>query len=187
MRSPRSRRRATVPAAAAAPPPSGQAVAAGGAPARDSGIRRELRPRRAGGALCVRELFDLEPSNQDSDYRAAFERAKQAKRAFVIVFTDLVEEVAARSLIESVPMLARRHAVAVATVADPELESLTTLAPSSSLDVYRAAVAIAVLGAKRRVGGPLRKGEATVVEGGPGDLGARFVDASQQAKSRARL
>lgn len=158
-----------------------------GAFAFDSGIRRELRPRRAGGALCVRELFDLEPSSVDSDYRLAFESAKRAKRAFVIVFTDLVDEVAARSLVESVPLLARRHAVVVASVADPDLEAITATRPARSLDVYRAAVAIDVLDGRRRIAARLRHAGAEVIEASPGGLGARCVDSYMQAKSRARL
>lgn len=158
-----------------------------GAIAFDGEIRRELAPRRVGGALCVRELFDLKATQQDSDYRRAFEQAKRSKRAFVVVFTDLIEEVAARSLIESVPVLARRHAVAVASVADPDLEEVTSTVPGRPLDVYRAAVAIDVLEARRKVGARLRFAGADVIEAGPGALGARCVDAYMKAKSRARL
>ena len=34
------------------------------------------------------------------------------KRAFVLVLTDLLEETAARPLLDALPVLARRHAVA---------------------------------------------------------------------------
>ena len=44
-----------------------------------------------------------------------------AKRALVLVLTDLLEETAARPLLDALPMLARRHAVAVASAVDADL------------------------------------------------------------------
>ena len=103
----------------------------------DSEVRRYLPPARGGGALAVNTLFDIEPEPVDSDYVRAFQRVESAKRAWVVVFTDLLEEVAARSLIEGVPVLARKHSVAVATARDPDIEAALTTAPSQPLDAYR--------------------------------------------------
>ncbi len=64
----------------------------------DSEVRRYLAPSRGGGAIAVNALFDVEPEPVDSDYVRAFQRVEAAKRAWVVVFTDLLEEVAARSL-----------------------------------------------------------------------------------------
>ena len=158
-----------------------------GAIAFDAELRRQLPPRRAGGAAAVRALFDLEARAVESDYASAFQRAKGAKRAFVVVFTDLLEEVAARPLIEAVPVLARRHAVAVATVADPDLEAAVTAEPEAMLDAYRAAVALDVLGARREVGARLRRAGAQVVEAPAAQLGPACVRAYLRAKSRALL
>ena len=105
----------------------------------------------------------------------------------MIVFTDLLEEVAARSLLEGVPVLARRHAVAVASVSDPDLEAALAAAPQQALDAYRAAIAVDVLEARRRVGVQLAHAGAQLVEAGPGELGAASVRAYLRAKSRARL
>ena len=51
----------------------------------------------------MRALFDLEPRPLDSDYEPAFRRAEGSKRALVVVFCDLLEEAAARPLVEAVP------------------------------------------------------------------------------------
>ena len=53
-----------------------------------------------------------------------------AKRAFVLVLTDLLDEAAARSLSEALPVLARRHAVAIASATDPDVDALLAAAPT---------------------------------------------------------
>ncbi len=156
-----------------------------GAIAFDRELRHQLPPRRGGGARAVHQLFDLEPTAADSDYTRAFQRVEGAKRAFVIVFTDLLEEIAAGPLIEAVPILSKRHAVAVATVADADLEAAVSTPPRAPIDAYRAAVAIDVLEARRRVVTRLRHAGAQVVEAPVGALGAACARAYLRAKSRA--
>ncbi|HYH62979.1 MAG TPA: DUF58 domain-containing protein [Solirubrobacterales bacterium] len=153
----------------------------------DSEVRRYLPPARGGGALAVNTLFDIEPEAVDSDYVRAFQRVEAAKRAWVVVFTDLLEEVAARSLIEGVPVLARKHSVAVATARDPDIEAALTTAPSEPLDAYRTAVALDVSEARRRVGVRLSHAGAQLVEAEASALGAATVSAYLRAKARARL
>ncbi len=93
-------------------------------------IERRLAPRRRGGEALVRAVFDLQPAPVDSDYELAFRTVASSKRALVIVFTDLIEEVAARSLVQAVPVLARRHEVVVAGVVDPDLDAVLATAPA---------------------------------------------------------
>jgi len=153
----------------------------------DAEVRRYLKPARGGGALAIHTLFDVEPELVDSDYVRAFQQVESAKRAWVVVFTDLLEEVAARSLIEGVPVLARKHSVAVATARDPDIESTITTPPAQELDAYRAAVAVDVSEARRRVGVRLSHAGAQLVEADAAGLGAATVSAYLRAKSRARF
>jgi uncharacterized protein (DUF58 family) len=153
----------------------------------DSQVRRHLRPRRAGGGDVVHALFDIEPVRTDSDYELAFRTVAGGKRSFVLVLTDLLEESAARPLVDAVPILARRHAVVVASVADPDLDETVTRRPRSPLDVYAAAVALDVLDARSRVASQLRHAGAEVVEAPARRLGAACVRAYLVAKARARL
>lgn len=153
----------------------------------DSGVRRYLRPARGGGALAVNTLYDVEPELVDSDYVRAFQRVESAKRAWVVVFTDLLEEVAARSLIEGVPVLARKHSVAIASALDPDIEAAVATPPAHELDAYRAAIAVDVQEARRRVGVRLSHAGAQLVEAEAPNLGAATVGAYLRAKSRARL
>ena len=89
----------------------------------DSEIRRRLAPRRAGGKAVVRTILDVEPTLVDSDHDLAFRAVGGVKRALIVVCTDLVDEAAARSLLDAVPVLARRHAVVIASVRDPDLDA----------------------------------------------------------------
>ena len=153
----------------------------------DARILREVGPRRGGGDEVVRALFDLEPTGLDSDYELAFRSASGGKRSLMFVFTDLLEEAAARPLVEAVPVIARRHVVMVATPADPDLEELMSRRPGSERDVYAMSVALDVLNARRRVATQLRHAGAEVIEAEPGRLGSACVAAYLRAKSRARL
>jgi uncharacterized protein (DUF58 family) len=159
-----------------------------GALAFDAQLRRSVPPRRRGAREVVEALFDLEPVPVDSDYERAFHELARAKRAFAVVLTDLIEPTAAQPLVDALPVLVHHHAVAVASVADPDLLALAA-APDVQVaqDVYRAAVALDVLAARSAVVAELRHAGGDVVEAGPQQLAAACVSAYLRAKARARL
>jgi len=158
-----------------------------GAIAFDDRVRRRVRPRRAGGEAVVRTFHDLEPSSVDSDYELAFRSLGTTKRSLVIVFTDLLEEAAARPLLEAVPTLVRRHAVIVATSSDPELDAMVAAEPRKVSDVYVAAVATEVLAGRTAVAADLTRAGAVVVDAPPDLLAARCVGAYLRLKAQARV
>ena len=158
-----------------------------GALAFDGEIRRHLSPRRHGGAAVVRALFDLEPSAEDSAYELAFRVAAGGKRAMVLVLTDLLDEAAGRSLIEAVPVLARRHVVVVASCADVDLAELVATPPDSMAAAHAMGVAAEVLEARARLAGRLRRAGARVVESPAAGLPAACARAYLDVKRRARL
>ena len=153
----------------------------------DSEIRRRLAPKRAGGKAVVRTILDVEATIVDSDHDLAFRAVGGVKRALIVVLTDLVDEAAARSLLDAVPVLARRHAVVVASVRDPDLDAPLMQAPQTPREVYAGAVALDVLDGRARVIERLRHLGATVIEAPPALLGEACVRAYLQLKSRARL
>ncbi|HWI03419.1 MAG TPA: DUF58 domain-containing protein [Acidimicrobiales bacterium] len=158
-----------------------------GVVAFDTETRREVRPRRGGARAVVDATFDLEPRPVDSDYELAFTAVARSKRSFVLLITDLLDESAARALLDAVPILARRHVVAVATVADPDLAGLIATPPATAVDVYAAAVAHDVLDARAGVSARLARAGAEVVEAGPDAFSAACVTTYLRAKHRARL
>jgi uncharacterized protein (DUF58 family) len=158
-----------------------------GVVAFDTETRREVRPRRGGARAVVEATFDLEARTVDSDYELAFTAVARSKRSFVLLITDLLEESAARPLLDAVPILARRHVVVVATVADPDVAGLVSAPPATPVDVYAAAVAYDVLDARAVVSARLARAGAEVVEAGPDAFSAACVTAYLRAKRRARL
>ena len=158
-----------------------------GALAFDSEVRRRVAPQRKGANTVIRALFDVEPSAIESDYELAFHAVGGGKRAFVLVLTDLLEETAARPLVAAVPVLRRRHVVAVASAADADLEAMVGKEPERAVDVYAASVAVDVLRARARVAARLRAVGADVVEAPPDGLAHACVSAYLRAKARARL
>jgi uncharacterized protein (DUF58 family) len=153
----------------------------------DDDIRRRITTRRSGGRAVVQAILDVEPRLVDSDYDLAFRAVGGSKRGLVIVFTDLVDEAAARSLLAAIPVLARRHAVIVASVTDPDLHEAMVREPTSTRDVYGTAVARDVLDARTRVAAALRRSGAVVLEATPARLGEACVGAYVRLKARARL
>ena len=158
-----------------------------GALAFDDQIRRKVSPRRSGSTAVVRSFFDIEPSEVDSDYELAFRTVEGAKRSFVVVFTDILEETAARPLIDAMPTLVRHHFVAVASALDTDLVGITRRRPANTHDVYEMAAAVEVLRARARTATILRRTGAAFVEAPPGRLGEACVRAYLRAKSRGRL
>jgi uncharacterized protein (DUF58 family) len=149
-------------------------------------VRRHVPPRRRGARAVVHAVFDLEPVRMDSDYELAFRTVADAKRAFMLVLTDLLEEAAARPLLEAMPVL-RRHSVAIASASDPDLDAVIGRDPKRPREVYAAAVALDVLAARSRVAAQLRRAGADVLDAPPSQLGAACVRAYLRAKARARL
>ena len=158
-----------------------------GVVAFDDRIRRRLTPRRSGGDAVVRALFDLEPRPVDADYELAFQTVEGAKRSLIVIFCDLLEEAAARPLVDAVPVLARRHVVIVASSRDPDLDAQLTTSPQTPRDVYGQAVALDVLAARARVAHGLERAGASVLEAPAAALPAACVRAYLRAKARARL
>lgn len=158
-----------------------------GAIAFDDEIRRLVKPRRRGGRAVIDSLFDVAPSAIDSDHLTAFHSVGGGKRACVVVFTDLVDAAAARSMVDAMPILARRHAVVVAAVIDDDIVELLRRPPETAVDVNAAAIAIDVLDARAAAVAALRDAGAVVVEAPAGVLGRACVAAYLTLKARARL
>jgi uncharacterized protein (DUF58 family) len=149
-------------------------------------ILRDVAPSRLGAAAVARTLFDVEPVDSDSDYELAFRSVAGGKRGFVLVLADLVDEAAARALIDAVPVLARRHAVCVASVRDPALDGLLTRRPADLRDVYAMTVALEMRQARARAAQRVATAGAAVVEARPEVFAGACVSAYVRAKARGR-
>ncbi|HEU5149771.1 MAG TPA: DUF58 domain-containing protein [Iamia sp.] len=152
-----------------------------GALAYDDEVRARVVPRRASGDDVVRALHAVEPRAVDSDAERAFRALGATKRSLVVVLTDVLDAAAARALLDAVPVLARRHAVVVASCTDVEVEE------AAAGTGERAVVAARVLAERDRAVAQIRRRGARVVEAPPARLGAAVVAAYLDAKATARL
>jgi uncharacterized protein (DUF58 family) len=157
-----------------------------GAVAFDSSVRRSLAPRRRGTAEVVEALYDLQPTEVDSDFGLAFQQVAARKRSIVLVWTDLVDPAAARSIVEALPVLVRRHEVLVAATRDEALAAMAIASPTGYTDVARAAAALRLLDEHREVVRQLTVLGAEVVVAEPDRLGIACASAYARVKSLAR-
>jgi len=123
---------------------------------------RAYDPARRGHRQFLRlteSLRRLEVTMTEPDYRAAFEflRAKTARRAFAILFTDLVDEEASRALVAALTQLAGNNLVLCCILQDPQLAETAARDPGSSGELYERVVAAEVLDARRRALAVLRR------------------------------
>ncbi len=150
-------------------------------------VIRDLSPIRRGGEALARTIYDLEPAPRESDYRLAFERVAQKKRAFVLVLTDLLDAAAARPLVGAIPVLARHHSVAVASASDPDILAALTDATGEPAAAAKAVVAVDVLEGRRLATAALERHGAAVIDVDRARLNAACVAAYLMAKSRVRF
>ncbi len=150
-------------------------------------IRVKVTPQRRGADAIVRSIFDLEPTATDAAYDLAFRTVGGGKRSLVVVFTDLLDGAAAAELLQSLPVLRRRHVVVVASVVDPDLDRLRRADPETVADVYRAAAATDLLANRARVIGQLEHAGAVVVEAPVEHFSEACVRAYLREKRRSRL
>src|SRR5205823_1555849 len=124
-------------------------------------VRSYLPPRRGRGQFLriTEELRRIAVTTTESDYRSALEflRARAARRALVVLFTDLVDEEASRSLVAAVTRLAGNNLVLCCLLADPELAEVAARVPDSTVSLYERVVAREVRDARAKALATLRR------------------------------
>ena len=158
-----------------------------GALAFDGEIRRQVSQTRRGSRNVIQALFDLEPSMLESDYELAFRSIGSTKRSLVVVFTDLLDDSAARTLIDAVPVVARRHAVIIASVIDADLHDLLRRPPQSTADAAEQAAAADLIERRLLAVSTLRRAGAVVIEAEADALPTATVSAYLRLKRAARI
>ena len=137
----------------------------------------------------VQLLFDIEAGLYAANYPQAFATllARHRRRSWLVLFTDLSEESVLEPLLRAIPVLLSRHLLVVASVRDPEVETLATSVPWTSEDAYDKASASGFLTWRDRAAARMRGLGATVIDAQPGALAAAVADEYLDVKSRGRL
>jgi uncharacterized protein (DUF58 family) len=148
-------------------------------PRRDAAQRRRLSTA----------MHALEPELAESAYADAFRTtlARFRRRALLVVVTELAAEAVQETLLPALPLVAREHAVIVASVRDPELARLRDRPVREVTGAYGAAAAGALLAERARAAALLRGAGARVVDAPPGELAAALADAYLDVKARGGL
>ncbi|MEZ5141730.1 MAG: DUF58 domain-containing protein [Acidimicrobiales bacterium] len=157
----------------------------------DSQVRAVVPPAHSREQLSrvTEAMYALEPALVESDYTGAFADtlARFRRRAMLVIFTDLVEQAVAETLLPAMPLIARNHLVVVAAVRDPDVAAWAAGTPTEASGAYRKAAAVAALDERRRTIARLRGLGATVVDAPPGRLAPLLADAYLKVKATGRL
>jgi uncharacterized protein (DUF58 family) len=153
---------------------------------------KALVPPRKGHAHLERlleELYDIQPTLTEPDYRAAMyhlhDRAR--KRSLAVLFTDLVDEQASRRLIAYTAAAYPRHLPMVVTISDPDLTRASRAVPETGADLFGRAVASHVIKGRQRALALLRRSGADVLETPAGELTVALVNRYLELKERLRV
>ena len=150
------------------------------------------RVQGATGADLLAKMVDamapIEPQLLETDWAAVPGLVRQAttQRALVVLLTSAQTPGSSRSLLTTLPELARHHTVLVASVADPDVVAATAERRDRA-EVYRAAAAERAVLDAARVAAAIRRLGAEVVTGSPAELPPAVADAYLALKAAGRL
>jgi uncharacterized protein (DUF58 family) len=153
----------------------------------DAEIRQNLFPRRAGAKEFLAAISDVDVNYVQSRYELVFTELAHRKRSLLLLFTDLFDEAAGAALLEALPVLARRHAVLVASCFDPDLAEIAAAEVATARDAYAAVVALGLIDTQAALTASLRRAGAEILTTAPDELSQGCVQGYLQMKAKARL
>ena len=144
-------------------------------------------PRPAALAAVAQAMAVIEPELVETDAAALSSAALTTARhrSLIVLLTDLNPAAIEEGLLPRLPLLAARHEVLVAAVADPALTQLAS-GRADAASVYGAAAAEQALAARQRVAALLQRQGAHVVDALPDRLPAALADSYLALKAGGR-
>jgi uncharacterized protein (DUF58 family) len=145
-------------------------------------------PRSAVLAAVAQAMAGIEPELVETDAAALSSAALTTARhrCLIVLLTDLNPAAIEEGLLPRLPLLAARHEVLVAAVADPALTQLAS-GRADAASVYGAAAAEQALAARQRAAALLQRRGAHVVDAPPDRLPAALADSYLALKAGGRL
>jgi uncharacterized protein (DUF58 family) len=145
-------------------------------------------PRSTVLSAVAQAMAGLQPELVETDAAALGSTALTAARhrCLLVLLTDLNPAAVAEGLLPRLPLLAARHEVMVAAVADPALAEMAGNRADAAA-VYDAAAAEQAVAARQRVSALLQRRGAHVVDAPPDRLPAALADAYLALKAAGRL
>lgn len=144
----------------------------------------------AGGAGAARQIiqagYDLHPELVESNYGAAFEHVglRVRKRSLVVLFTQVVDEVAAADLLRMMRGVMPRHLPLMVILRDVEIDELVE---GAAVDPYLRGAAAELSGFRDRLVRELKKQGALVLDVSPAQLTPQLINRYLEIKARHLL
>lgn len=154
-------------------------------------VQRYLRPAR--GRRALRAVLDalaaVEGKLVEPDYPAAFAylAAQSRKRAFTVVFTDVIDRMASAALVAHTATLRPRHLPLAVTLRDPALERLAGDRPADVAAAFRRAAAEELLLARAEALGEMRRQGVLVLDVPPAEAARAVVAQYDRLKRRGTI
>jgi len=157
-------------------------------------VDRQVRARVVGAnrmqvlARMTDAMAVLEPELAESDggliASTLLRTARQ--RSLIVLLTDLNSAALELGLLPNIPLLARRHRLLVAAVADPRVAEMAA-ARGDAVSVYQAAAAQRAEAGRARLAVRLRRAGVAVIDAPPDRLPSALTDAYLELKSSGQL
>jgi uncharacterized protein (DUF58 family) len=158
---------------------------------------KSYAPPAAGGRATTRIIhagYHLKPELVESNYQAAFQQlgVRLRKRSMVVVFTQVVDEVAAADLLKLTRGLLPRHLPLLVLFRDVEVDRLLEAGPrlregESELETYVRAAAAEVVSWRDRVAMDLKRQGALILDIAPARLTPALINRYLEVKARHLL
>ena len=144
----------------------------------------------AGGAGAARQIiqagYDLHPELVESNYGTAFEHVglRVRKRSLVVLFTQVVDDVAAADLLRMMRGVMPRHLPLMVLLRDVEIDELVE---GAGVDPYVRGAAAELSGFRDRLVRDLKKQGALVLDVSPAQLTPQLINRYLEIKARHLL
>ena len=138
---------------------------------------------------CTETLVGVEARHCHIDYRGALEQIaiRCKRRSLVVLFTDLVDEDTSQELVTYMRLLRPTHLPLCVTLQDTSVVGATRGPVHTEAEMYERAVALDLLGERRRVLDRLMREGAVVLDTPPEELTVAVVNRYLELKYRQLL
>ena len=157
----------------------------------DDAIRAVVAPQRGRAALrsLRTAISGLEARVVEPDYAAAFRvlATSQPRRALIVLFTDVIDVRAARSLVAYATRAGRRHALVVVAIENDALIEASRPKSVGATALYRSAAAEELVREREEALARMRSAGIAVLDVSPSRVAAAVVNRYLEIKARGLL
>jgi uncharacterized protein (DUF58 family) len=150
-----------------------------------------IPPKKTHGQLQVilEGTVSLHSTMVEPRYEEAFLwfRSQVRRRSLVVIFTDLMDELASDNLLDAVALLRPRHLPLCMAIRDSEWDDLMSRPPTNATDVYERSVLQETIRQRRKAIGKLQQKGAIAMDLPPSRLSSNAMEHYLDVKRRGLL